>query len=372
MAKAVIGNNVPLYKQIATKIKQDIRSGRYLSGENMPALRKLGGDYGVSLKVVQQAVALLRQDGAVVTHQGRGITVADAESCKKTSFLFGLIQPFSPAVAFGQQVVLYAEEAFDNRDNLMVIRSSKGIAAAERDIVEHLVHNGVQGILLWPVDHNPNAEYLERISKETPIVLIDRKLPNATSIPSVTLDMFGAGQDICRHFFQTLGRKRLLVLMDNLQISPDFDLIEGIQRKAMDLSRMADVTVTQLPISKFIRELNLSDYSSVETFRCTVAKLLINDQFDAVFCPQEEFLESVMIETGMVDQIKGIALGSMTGPVQTRGRKYNETGVFRWVWDFPKMISTAADLLQEWRLSGKRVAGNMQIHVHSWDTYGTS
>src|SRR5690554_6881858 len=103
MAKAVIGNNVPLYKQIATKIKQDIRSGRYLSGENMPALRKLGGDYGVSLKVVQQAVALLRQDGAVVTHQGRGITVADAESCKKTSFLFGLIQPFSPAVAFGQQ-----------------------------------------------------------------------------------------------------------------------------------------------------------------------------------------------------------------------------------------------------------------------------
>lgn len=362
MGKTVTGNRIPLYQQVAKKLKQEVRCGRYEPGKPLPTVRRLSEEYAVSLRVIQQAIGHLKQEGAVVTHQGKGMLVADADSCKKASFLFGLVQPFSPEVAFCQQVVLYAEEAFDNRDNLMIVRSSKGQEVAERDVVKHLIHNGVQGVLLWPMENTPNGEFFQKISERTPVVLIDRKLPKS-SLPSVTLDMLQAGKDVCEHFLGRLKKKRLLVLMDNLQISPDFEFIQGMQEKALEMSRMVDLTVTQLPITDFISELNRADYSSVETYRRVVAKLVIDGKFDAVFCPQEEFLESVVIETGMGQEIQELTLGAMTGPVLTRGRKYNEFGVVRWMWDFPEMISQAANILQHWVISGKRPAESVQIRI---------
>lgn len=362
MTQAITGNKIPLYRQVVQSLKQEIRRGKFQAGKPLPTVRKLSEEYGVSLRVIQQAICSLREDGTIITHHGRGMSVANSDSCKKTSLLFGLIQPFQSESVFGQQVVLYAEEAFSNRENLMVIRSSKSQVAQERKLAEHLLHNGIQGILLWPVENSPNAEYFQQLSKKIPVVVVDRKL-NGSHLPFVSLDMYQAGMDICEYFFSTIKKKRLLVILDNLQISPDQKFIHGMQKQARNMSQMANLTVTQFPISSFIRELNHADYSSVETYREAVSQLVEDGKYDAIFCPQEEFLESVIIETGMGNEIPNLTLGSMTGPILTRGRAYNEFGVVRWVWDFPKMISQAADLLQQWVLEGKKPILDTRINI---------
>lgn len=362
MAKTVTGNRVPLYHQVAQSLKQGVRSGKYLPGKPLPTVRRLSEEYDVSLRVIQQAIRHLRQEGAVVTHHGRGMLVADSEPCKRASFLFGLIQPFSSGMGFEQQVVLYAEEAFDNRDNLMVVRSSKGQGGNERQIAEHLIHNGVQGILLWPVEKSPNVDFFRSLSERVPVVMVDRTM-GISDLPSVTLDMYQAGQNVCEHFFQKMKKDRVLVLMDNLQISPDLEFIQGLQDKARKTGCLTNLTITQLPISDFIGELNQADYSSVETYRQVVERHICDGKYDAIFCPQEEFLESVVIETKLVERDGGITLGSMTGPMLTRGRRYNEFGVIRWLWDFPRMIAQAADTLQQWVLSGKRPTESIKLEI---------
>lgn len=362
MTQAITGNKIPLYRQVVQSLKQGIRRGKFQTGKPLPTVRKLSEEYGVSIRVIQQAICSLREDGTIVTHHGRGMLVANSDSCRKTSLLFGLIQPFHSGSAFGQQVVLYAEEAFSNRENLMVIRSSKGQVAHERKLAEHLLHNGIQGILLWPVENSPNAEYFQQLSEKIPVVVVDRKL-NGSHLPFVSLDMYQAGMDICEYFFNTIKKKRLLVILDNLQISPEQKFIHGMQEQARNISQMTNLTVTQFPISSFIRELNHADYSSVETYRAAVRQLIADGKYDGIFCPQEEFLESVIIETGMANEIPNLTLGSMTGPILTRSRAYNEFGVVRWVWDFPEMISQAADLLQRWVLEGKTPIRDTRINI---------
>ena len=365
MTKAITGNKIPLYRQVVQSLKQGIRRGKFQAGKPLPTVRRLSEEYGVSLRVIQQAICYLKENGTIVTHHGRGMLVASSEPCRKTSFLFGLIQPFSSEMAFEQQVITYAEEAFNNRDNLMVVRSSKGQGAYERKLAEHLLNNGIQGILLWPVENSPNAEYFQKLSERIPVVVVDRKL-NDSDLPLVSLDMYQAGMDICEYFLKKINKKRLLVLVDNLQISTGQRFINGMQEQACKMSKMTNLTVTQLPISDFIQELNRADYSSVETYREVIAQLVIDDKYDAIFCPQEEFLESVIIETGMGDEIPDLTLGSMTGPILTRGRAYNEFGVVRWVWDFPQMISQAADLLQQWVLEGKKPIRDTRIKIRTF------
>ena len=156
--------------------------------------------------------------------------------------------------------------------------------------------------------------------------------------------------------------------MDNIVVSTNRELIRGITEQVSEMGRMADVTIVHFPITDFIKQLNLGNYSQVGLYTELVERQLREGGYDCVFCPQEEFLESVIIEPDLDKKFPGLQLASMTGPVLTRSRKYNEFGVIRWVWDFPKMISSAADILQQWVLRRKRPTENMAIQIRQWQS----
>jgi hypothetical protein len=158
----------------------------------------------------------------------------------------------------------------------------------------------------------------------------------------------------------------MLVVMDNLVISSNQILIQGLSEQASMMGRMTDMTIIQLPITDFIKHLNVGDYSLVETYKELIERQLKEGEYDCVFCPQEEFLESVIIEPDLDKQFPGLKLASMTGPELTRSRKYNEFGVIRWLCDFPHMFSSAADLLQQWVLTRKRPTENISIPIKQW------
>ncbi|MTJ04791.1 MAG: GntR family transcriptional regulator [Sediminimonas qiaohouensis] len=66
-----------LYEQIATLIRNEIVSGRWVPGERLPSLGTLAERHGVALVTVRQAVALLEEDGIVRRRQGKGTFVSD-------------------------------------------------------------------------------------------------------------------------------------------------------------------------------------------------------------------------------------------------------------------------------------------------------
>lgn len=67
----------PTAKQIAAKFRGDIERGRLTPGQRLPAARQLAAGLTVQLNTVQSAYGQLRDEGLVLTQQGRGTFVRD-------------------------------------------------------------------------------------------------------------------------------------------------------------------------------------------------------------------------------------------------------------------------------------------------------
>ncbi|MFI1440938.1 GntR family transcriptional regulator [Streptomyces fructofermentans] len=69
----------PTAKEIAAEFREKITgpSRGYDPGDQLPAARKLAKDLGVQLMTVQSAYGQLRDEGLVLTQQGRGTFVRD-------------------------------------------------------------------------------------------------------------------------------------------------------------------------------------------------------------------------------------------------------------------------------------------------------
>lgn len=67
----------PAYLQVAEALRQKIRGGQLTPGEQLPSYSALMRDYDVSITVARSAVAELRAEGLVTTHQGKGAFVLE-------------------------------------------------------------------------------------------------------------------------------------------------------------------------------------------------------------------------------------------------------------------------------------------------------
>jgi DNA-binding GntR family transcriptional regulator len=69
---------VPDYQRVAEDIRRAIRDGRYRPGDQLPIRRVLIAQYGVSGQTIDSAMLVLKAEGWVRGHQGRGTFVAEA------------------------------------------------------------------------------------------------------------------------------------------------------------------------------------------------------------------------------------------------------------------------------------------------------
>lgn len=67
--------SAPLYIQIADQLRQRIQSGGYPAGEKIPTETQLSEQFGVNRHTLRQAIALLKQEGALRIERGRGTFV---------------------------------------------------------------------------------------------------------------------------------------------------------------------------------------------------------------------------------------------------------------------------------------------------------
>lgn len=70
----------PRYAQLVTAIQERITSGTYAAGALMPTEAQLTAEFGVSRATVVRALQLLKADGWVESHQGRGTYVRAART----------------------------------------------------------------------------------------------------------------------------------------------------------------------------------------------------------------------------------------------------------------------------------------------------
>lgn len=67
---------MPLFEQLASSVRAAIIDGRVIGGERLPAARDLADSLGVNMHTVLRAYRVLRDEGLIELHRGRGAVVA--------------------------------------------------------------------------------------------------------------------------------------------------------------------------------------------------------------------------------------------------------------------------------------------------------
>ena len=346
--RLINGNRVPLYQQVAQTLRQRVRTGVYRTDSPLPPLRELSAEFGVSTHVIQNAIYALEKDKVVVTHHGKGVMVIEEKPCEQAAIFFGMIEPYESHMGFESLILRAAEKVFSQRNDFMVTRSSEGNAANERAVAEHFARNGLKGIIVWPVVNDPNGPFFAKLAQSLPVVIIDRKI-DACPLPTITHDMHQAGQDICHHVLETLGRKKLLVLMDNLNLPSYHDFIGGLHGEAANIKREKDITIVSVPASALCYQLNMGNFSQVSHYQNKIKKLLIKGGFDTVFCFQDEILYHVILESGLIDSFPDLQLATfVSGKTISRWRTLRDHNVLEWLLSPSLIVQAAANFLQQW------------------------
>ena len=69
----------PIYLQLVDRIKRQIASGEYSSGERFPSVRELALEAAVNPNTMQRALSALEADGLLITSRTAGRTVTTEE-----------------------------------------------------------------------------------------------------------------------------------------------------------------------------------------------------------------------------------------------------------------------------------------------------
>jgi GntR family transcriptional regulator, transcriptional repressor for pyruvate dehydrogenase complex len=73
--RSTVSNN--LTDRITSQLRDDIVSGKYAPGRQLPAGKELSESFGVSITVIRESLSRLKSDGLVASHQGKGVFVED-------------------------------------------------------------------------------------------------------------------------------------------------------------------------------------------------------------------------------------------------------------------------------------------------------
>lgn len=66
----------PLYMQVANQLREHIQAGKLKPRDPLPSESTMVADYGIARETARRAIALLRDEGLVVTLPQRGTFVA--------------------------------------------------------------------------------------------------------------------------------------------------------------------------------------------------------------------------------------------------------------------------------------------------------
>lgn len=137
----------PRYAQLVTAIQDRITSGTYAPGALMPTEAQLTAEFGVSRATVVRALQLLKADGWVESHQGRGTYVRAAPTgavpVRRGAELFTVAEPA------GRSELLHAGPAVPPAAVAAVLGLASGVPAFLRRRLVTVEGEPVELVSAW-------------------------------------------------------------------------------------------------------------------------------------------------------------------------------------------------------------------------------
>jgi len=338
------GSRIPKHIQTAVLLKQRIEKGDYAPGANMPPVRLLGAELGVSSNVIHRAVRILEKEGIVESQHGVGVRVMDMQQPKRTPLTFGMIHPYSPDILFAGTIHCFVDRALDVKQNRCIVKSSYHNPKRERELIGEFIDTGIEGLLVWPCEGNENVEFFKNVSEHTPLVFIDRNLEEVAA-PSVVLDYAGLGREIIT-YLGSRGYQKILILEDPLPVSSFREMYTEMKETVRLIGAEGRFDFIQVDTSNFVEKYQVDPEEMVGLHSGRLNSILRTGRYEAMFTVQDEFLDYAFINTPLAETYRGLQLFSMSNTLPTpRSPAFYIRGVHEWIGDFGQVIGKATELL---------------------------
>jgi DNA-binding LacI/PurR family transcriptional regulator len=207
-----------LYKNLYEQLKQDILSGVYKAGEQIPSELDLASAFGVSRITSKKALEMLASEGLVERYVGRGTFVKSrtAPPTKRSSSkkVIGLVM-VDMTDHYGTEIISSIEGSAAGKC-IIIVRFTNGIPEKEDDAIKELIEFGVDGLIVFPAKSEYlNDRILQLVITQFPIVVVDRSI-NGLNMVSVSTDNAGAVQTGLE-LLTELGHEHIAILSPPLQ-----------------------------------------------------------------------------------------------------------------------------------------------------------
>lgn len=204
-------NAQPLHTQVAAILKERIVTGTWRDGENIPTEKALSVEFDVARGTVRQALQKLEAEGYLRREQGRGTFVqlskpSNGHKMVSTARRLAFVVPYVRDSSVSTMLIGFQQVA-EQAGYTVIFNHVNNDLTQQEQVIHRLVHDGVAGIALYPVDSDHVAPIDQIAPTGFPIVLIDRYL-KGLSTDYVTSDHFG-GALRAVHFLTDQGHTRV-------------------------------------------------------------------------------------------------------------------------------------------------------------------
>ena len=190
-------SSVPLWRQIANSLDEEIRDGNLKVGDTMPSYRKLSVDWDVGPSTAMNALAELRRRGLITEERGQPSRVSNAPEFRRTSAKYHRKDQTPAAVS-------------DHENRLVAPQGRVSTEAATRLIAERLgIDEGDQVSRVdyfWEDENGP----IQRSTQWEPLAITQgtsAEFPPVDGYPHVIARMDAIGQHV--DHVQERSRSRL-------------------------------------------------------------------------------------------------------------------------------------------------------------------
>lgn len=315
---------------IREKISQSLFGENRQAGERFLSEPQLVLKYGVSRQTVRKALKPLIDKGYLETVRGSGTFVTSKAVAKRhcQSYSVGILVTYLSDYIF-PAVIRELEQVFTASGFSVQLASTGNSTFKERELLEKMLRNGVDGIVLEPTKSalpNPNTSlYRDLAARNFPLIMIHSAYPKL-DIPAVCLDDEAAGRMAAEYLLEA-GKLPVAAVLksDDLQGHRRYrGILEAHRRAGLDFDDEKVFWYTTEDIGNFSE---LKD-TVCRRLRGAGSAVCYNDQTALVL--EEMLLEEgllipedfalVSIDNSKLAELAPVPLCSVASPVRRIGK----------------------------------------------------
>ena len=218
---------LPIYLQVASYLRGEIRKGKLSHGTKLPPEAKLAEELGISRMTLRRALKILAQEGFIVQRKGKGtFVVSPLEGVKLEKKVIGLIGSFrldkkSPD-SYISLLLQGIKDALRERVKLVALSPEEGTLSQ----LYH--HNHLEGVILVTPSIKEVRKFRELPLQDIPHVIVGSSFPVFKERNYVFVDTDNVGGSFrAVEYLIHLGHRRIVYVGGNPEKSNSRDRFKG-------------------------------------------------------------------------------------------------------------------------------------------------